>query len=58
MSSLQKDILFIIEYISFSQTSLVWKFNLVLIEKFSSEFIYLSTFQYFAYHPVPLHVFL
>ena len=43
--------------ISFSQTSLIFKFNLMLIEQFLPRFIYLSTFWYFVFlevHPVPL----
>ena len=33
-------------YASFSRTSLVFKFNLMLIEQFLSQFIYLSIFRY------------
>ena len=42
VSILYQDIWF--AYFSFSQINLVFKFNLVLIEKFLPQFIYLSTF--------------
>ena len=45
---------------SFSQTNVVFKFNLMLIEKILSQFIYRSTFQYSVNledHPVPLRFF-
>ena len=46
VSSLHQDIELIIVCFSFSQTSLVFKFNLMLIEWFLPQFIYLSTFWY------------
>ena len=46
VSSLHQDIELIIVCFSFSQTSLVFKFNLMLIEQFSPQFIYLSIFWY------------
>ena len=45
---------------SFSQTNLDFEFNLTLIEKFSSQFIYFFIFRYsvhFEVHPVPLRFF-
>ena len=44
VSSLHQDIELIIVCFSFSQTSLVFKFNLMLIEQFLTQFIYLSVF--------------
>ena len=58
--SLHQYILLIIISLSFSQTNLVLKFNQMLIEQFSSQFIYLSTFWYSVYlevHLVPLGFF-
>ena len=46
VSSLHQDIELIIVCFSFSQTSLVFKFNLMLIEQFLPQFIYLSIFWY------------
>ena len=46
VSSLHQDIELIIVCFSFTQTSLVFKFNLMLIEQFLSQFIYLSIFWY------------
>ena len=46
MSSLHQDIELIIVCFSFSQTSLVFKFNLMLIEQFLPRFIHLSIFWY------------
>ena len=46
VSSLHQDIELIIVCFSFSQTSLVFKFNLMLIELFLPQFIYLSIFWY------------
>ena len=46
VSSLHQDIGLIIVYFSFSQTNLVFKFNLMLIEQFLPQFIYLSIFWY------------
>ena len=46
VSSLHQDIELIIVCFSFSQTSLVFKFNLMLIEQFLLQFIYLSVFWY------------
>ena len=50
----------IIACFSFSQTRLFFKFNLVLIERFSPEFINIFTFRcslYLEFHPVPLDFF-
>ena len=44
MSSLHQDIGLIVVCFSFSQTSLVFKFNLMLIEQFLPQFIYFSQF--------------
>ena len=46
VSSLHQDIYLIIVCFSFSQTSLVFKFNLIFIKWFLSRFIYLPTFWY------------
>ena len=46
VSSLHQDIELIIVCFSFTQTSLVFKFNLMLIEQFLPQFIYLSIFWY------------
>ena len=46
VSSLHQGIELIIVCFSFSQTSLVSKFNLMLIEQFLPQFIYLSIFWY------------
>ena len=46
MSNLHQGIELIIVCFSFSQTSLVSKFNLMLIEQFLPQFIYLSIFWY------------
>ena len=46
VSSLHQDIELFILCFSFSQTSLVFKFNLMLIEQFLPQFIYLSIFWY------------
>ena len=45
-SNLHQDIELIIVCFSFSQTNLVFKFNLMLIEQFLPQFIYLSIFWY------------
>ena len=57
VSSLHQYIWLIIVCTSFSQTNPVFKFNLMLIEKFSSQLIYFSTFRdsvNFEVHPVLL----
>ena len=46
VSSLHQDIELIIVCFSFTQTSLVFKFNLMLTEQFLPQFIYLSIFWY------------
>ena len=46
LTSLHQDIELIIVCFSVSQTSLVFKFNLMLIEQFLPQFIYLSIFWY------------
>ena len=46
VSSLHQDIELIIVCFSFSQTSLVFKFNPMLIEQFLPQFIYFSIFWY------------
>ena len=46
VSNLHQDIELIIVCFSFSQTNLVFKFNLMLIEQFLPQFIYLSIFWY------------
>ena len=45
-TSLHQNIELIIACFSFSQTNLVFKFNLMLIEQFLPQFIYLSIFWY------------
>ena len=50
----------LIVFFFFSQANLDFKFNLVLIEQFSPQFIHLFIFWYFVYlgvHPVPLYFF-
>ena len=46
VSSLHQDIKRIILCFSFSQTSLVFKFNLMMVEQFLPQFIYFSIFWY------------
>ena len=59
-SALHQDIWLIIECFSFFHTSLVFRFNLVMIELFFPQFIYLFANRYYVYlevHPVPVSYF-
>ena len=58
---LYQDVLLIIAFFVLSPVSLDFKFNLVLIEQFLPQFIYLFIFWYSVYlgvHPVPLRFFI
>ena len=59
--TLHQGISLIIIFFFFSETNLVFKFNLVVIEKFSLQLVYLFTFWYSVYlgvHPVSLSFFI
>ena len=58
--TLHQDISLIIFFLFFTETNLVFKSNLLLIEYFSPQFVYLFTFWYSVYlgvHPVPQSLF-